>query len=331
MSKADGRSLSEESLELLRCQAHRLRQQQGRTWAEIATIVGVHLSTVMSWSRRFDLDSAAAGEVASARRGRRFGEGRTLELSDEAGLRELIVSALPSALGPGAALFAVEPSGGAAGGQGEVCHRHAHPHGRRVLEALGLYAPAARQAGTAAVPGAGPAVVAGGLPGHRQARQGRAGPGALGRRDCRAPRHGLGARLCGGGSHAGGGACGEAALAGPHHDLGAEQPRAAAIWLARQHHQHRALHRLHGRSDARRGVQGVSHRGQPARAPRGQGAPLAARQERPHQVVLPAAVLATDEPRRVGQPRSQDRVAHAARNQRSRHAQGHRTLLPWKP
>jgi len=98
MNKLDGRKLSEDSLELLRLQAHRLRQQ-GRTWAQIAAVAGVHLSTVMSWSRRFNLGAAEVGEVASARRGRRFGEGRTLELTDEAGLRETIVGSAPSALG----------------------------------------------------------------------------------------------------------------------------------------------------------------------------------------------------------------------------------------
>jgi transposase len=98
MSKPDGRKLSEESLEVLRGQAHRLRQQ-GRTWAEIASIVGVHLSTVMSWSRRFDLGSAEAGEMASAQRGRRFGEGRRLELTDEVGLRQWMLGRPPSALG----------------------------------------------------------------------------------------------------------------------------------------------------------------------------------------------------------------------------------------
>jgi len=98
MNKPDGRSLSEESLETLRRQAHRLRQE-GRTWAEIASIVGVHLSTVMSWSRRFDLGSDEAVEVASARRGRRFGEGRRLELTDEVGLRQWMLGGPPSALG----------------------------------------------------------------------------------------------------------------------------------------------------------------------------------------------------------------------------------------
>ena len=99
MNKLDGRSLSEESLEMLRRQAQRLRLQDKRTWSEIASIVGVHLSTVMSWSRRFDLGSADAREMSSARRGRRFGQARTLELADEVRLREIIVEGPPSCLG----------------------------------------------------------------------------------------------------------------------------------------------------------------------------------------------------------------------------------------
>ena len=97
----DGRSLSEESLEMLRRQAHRLRLEDKRTWGEIASIVGVHLSTVMSWSRRFDIGSATARalEVSSAQRGRRFGQHRTLELADEVRLREIVVGGAPSALG----------------------------------------------------------------------------------------------------------------------------------------------------------------------------------------------------------------------------------------
>ena len=97
----DGRSLSEESLELLRRQAHRLRLEDKRTWSEIASIVGVHLSTVMGWARRFDIGSAAisALEVASAQRGRRLGQHRTLELADEVQLREIVVEGTPSALG----------------------------------------------------------------------------------------------------------------------------------------------------------------------------------------------------------------------------------------
>ena len=103
----DGRSLSEESLELLRRQAHRLRLEDRRTWGEIASIVGVHLSTVMSWSRRFDIGSAShsALKVASAQRGRRFGQHRTLELADEVRLREIVVEGAPSCLGLAYALW----------------------------------------------------------------------------------------------------------------------------------------------------------------------------------------------------------------------------------
>jgi transposase len=79
----DARSLSEESLELLRRQAHRLRQD-GRVWSEIAQIVGVHQSTVMSWARRFNVGGEKAPtNVSSARRGRRVGEKRTISLLDE--------------------------------------------------------------------------------------------------------------------------------------------------------------------------------------------------------------------------------------------------------
>jgi len=87
----DARSLSEESLELLRRQAHRLRQD-GRVWSEIAQIVGVHQSTVMSWARRFNVGGEKAPtNVSSARRGRRVGEKRTISLLDEMALRDQIV------------------------------------------------------------------------------------------------------------------------------------------------------------------------------------------------------------------------------------------------
>ncbi len=99
MEARDARSLPEASLELLRRQAHRLRQE-GHTWESIASIVGVSRWTLMSWARRFGVGSERElGEVASARRGRRFGEGRTLSFGDEVGLREQIIGALPTALG----------------------------------------------------------------------------------------------------------------------------------------------------------------------------------------------------------------------------------------
>ena len=95
MSNQDARLLSEESLELLRRQAHRLRQE-GRTWGEIALIVGVHLTTVMKWSRRFRIGAQELGEVVSDKRGRRLGENRTLSAADEWALRDLIIDGKPS-------------------------------------------------------------------------------------------------------------------------------------------------------------------------------------------------------------------------------------------
>jgi transposase len=66
MNKTDARQLSEDSLQLLRSQAHRLRLQ-GRTWGEIASIAGVSLSTMMVWARRYRLGTAefSADHVAS--------------------------------------------------------------------------------------------------------------------------------------------------------------------------------------------------------------------------------------------------------------------------
>ena len=95
MNKIDARSLSEGSLEVLRRQAHRLRIA-GRTWGDIANLIGVHLTTVMKWSRRFDLGSADVDEVKLQRRGRRFGEKRTISLVEEILLRDAIIGTHPN-------------------------------------------------------------------------------------------------------------------------------------------------------------------------------------------------------------------------------------------
>jgi transposase len=94
MNKPDARSLSEESLELLRQQARRLRGD-GRTWVDIANLIGVHLTTVMKWSRRFDLGGSDVEALKSQRRGRRFGEKRTISLVDETLLRDEIIGKHP--------------------------------------------------------------------------------------------------------------------------------------------------------------------------------------------------------------------------------------------
>ena len=97
MNPKDARSLSEESLVQLRIQAHRLRKA-GKTWSEISYIIGVSLSAVMSWSRRFAIGAPELGAVESAVRGRRLGEKRTISLADEALLREQIVGRSPKQL-----------------------------------------------------------------------------------------------------------------------------------------------------------------------------------------------------------------------------------------
>jgi transposase len=94
MNKPDARSLSEESLELLRQQARRLRGD-GRRWVDIANLIGVHLTTVMKWSRRFDLGGSDVEALKSQRRGRRFGEKRTISLVDETLLRDEIIGKHP--------------------------------------------------------------------------------------------------------------------------------------------------------------------------------------------------------------------------------------------
>ncbi len=99
MNKPDGRKLSDESLRLLRVQADRLRREQGKTWREIAEIVGVHIGTVISWARRFNVGSAhAAATPESGKRGRRFGEGRSLSGVDEMYVRDQVVGRNPDQL-----------------------------------------------------------------------------------------------------------------------------------------------------------------------------------------------------------------------------------------
>jgi transposase len=96
MKKIDARSLSSESLELLRRQALTLRRETTLTWAEIAKVCGVSISTVMKWSRWF----AGQGEAAFVpkRRGRKHGSGRTLTLAQELKLRETILEQNPGQL-----------------------------------------------------------------------------------------------------------------------------------------------------------------------------------------------------------------------------------------
>lgn len=98
MNKPNARKLSEESLRLLRLQADRLRRENGKTWREIAEIIGVHIGTVISWARRFNVGSTDGVKPESGKRGRRFGEGRTLSGVDEMYVRDRIVGTNPDQL-----------------------------------------------------------------------------------------------------------------------------------------------------------------------------------------------------------------------------------------
>lgn len=99
MSKTDGRRLSEETLQHLRRQAHELRKA-GRTWSAIAEALGVSRRSVIKWATKFGVGGLSALEnVTSRRRGRIFGENRTLTLAQETLLRDRIIEGIPSQLG----------------------------------------------------------------------------------------------------------------------------------------------------------------------------------------------------------------------------------------
>lgn len=99
MSKTDGRHLSEETLQHLRRQAHELRKA-GRTWSAIAEALGVSRRSVIKWATKFGVGGLSELEnVTSRRRGRIFGENRTLTLAQETLLRDSIIEGSPSQLG----------------------------------------------------------------------------------------------------------------------------------------------------------------------------------------------------------------------------------------
>ncbi|THF60400.1 IS630 family transposase [Pseudothauera rhizosphaerae] len=96
MEKIDARKLPPEALEHIRRQAFVLRKQ-GYTWAHIAEVCGVHVGTVLKWSRRA-AEGGFDGAVKGGQRGRRHGSGRTLTLVQEEQLRLAIVGSNPAQL-----------------------------------------------------------------------------------------------------------------------------------------------------------------------------------------------------------------------------------------
>jgi transposase len=97
MKKIDARHLSDESLEALRTLAGRLRREQKKTWREIAEIVGVHVGTAIRWGSKFGVGSDVESPE-SGKRGRRFGEGRTLSAVDEMFIRSEVIGKNPDQL-----------------------------------------------------------------------------------------------------------------------------------------------------------------------------------------------------------------------------------------
>jgi len=80
MEKDDARRLSQESQEQLRKQAVRLRGK-GKSFVEIAELLGVHRNAVSRWCRIYEREGAKG--LKAAKRGRKKGEKRTLTQEQE--------------------------------------------------------------------------------------------------------------------------------------------------------------------------------------------------------------------------------------------------------
>lgn len=95
MEKIDARTLSTEAQQQLRRQAIRLRQA-GRTYDDIAEVVGVHKSTVCGWWKAYQ-DQGMSG-IEIKKRGRREGHCRRLNPDQERQLRRLLSEKMPDQL-----------------------------------------------------------------------------------------------------------------------------------------------------------------------------------------------------------------------------------------
>jgi transposase len=93
MEKVDSRKLPREAQDEMRRQAMRMREQLQLSWKEIAQVVGVNISTVMAWSRRYLMEGSNG--LKSKTRGRRYLSGRTLTLTQERRLQSIIIGENP--------------------------------------------------------------------------------------------------------------------------------------------------------------------------------------------------------------------------------------------
>ena len=94
MKKIDARKLPSEALEHIRRKAFVLRQRE-YTWTHIAVDVGVHVGTVLKWTRRAGFNGVDA-VVKGGQRGQRHGSGRTLTPAEQ--LRLKIIGSNPAQL-----------------------------------------------------------------------------------------------------------------------------------------------------------------------------------------------------------------------------------------
>jgi len=95
MEKEDARKLTKQTQELLRKQAIRLRKK-GKTYKEIAEIIGVNDNTVWKWWKKYQAGGAKA--LKAGQRGRPLGVNRSLDSSQEEEIQKVICDKTPDQL-----------------------------------------------------------------------------------------------------------------------------------------------------------------------------------------------------------------------------------------
>lgn len=102
MKQRDGRYLSPEVQEYLRQQAIRLRQR-GETFEQIATFLGIHRDTVSRWWHQYERQGETA--LVQQQRGRKPGDGSTLNPMQSEELQQLLRDYYPHEVGIESALW----------------------------------------------------------------------------------------------------------------------------------------------------------------------------------------------------------------------------------
>jgi transposase len=92
----DARTLSPAAQEEKRRTAIRLREAEGKTFAEIGVLLGVHRVSVAAWWHRYEAEGLDA--LAAQTRGRRVGAQRTLTAAQERTLQRLLIDKTPDQL-----------------------------------------------------------------------------------------------------------------------------------------------------------------------------------------------------------------------------------------